>query len=117
MRLPLPFDELGQVKLKFQRAALSKIIYRAATAIRLRFAQGRAAFRKVSKAGVPMAISLQKLQGAVASAAAMRRVRKLQPAGGPGDKIFPPTYPGEGRNPTPRHVFERRRIDRMCSAF
>ncbi len=41
----------------------------------------------------------------------MRRRQRLQPAGGKGDKIFPPTYPGEGRNPTPRHVYERRRID------
>jgi CRISPR-associated protein Csb1 len=60
-----------------------------------------------------MVITLEKLQNSVASAAAIRRVRKLQPAGGPGDKIFPPTYPGEGRgaNAAPRHVFERRRID------
>lgn len=58
-----------------------------------------------------MAISLEKLQAAVATAAAIRRVRKLQPAGGPGDKIFPPTYPGEGRNAPPRHVFERRRVN------
>lgn len=33
----------------------------------------------------------------------------MQPVGGQGDKIFPPTYPGEGRNPAPRHVYERRR--------
>jgi CRISPR-associated protein Csb1 len=60
-----------------------------------------------------MAITLEKLQSAVANAAAMRRVRKLQPTGGQGDKIFPPTYPGEARgaNVPPRHVFERRRID------
>src|SRR5579883_1375726 len=44
--------------------------------------------------------------------AALRRRQRLQPVGGKGDKIFPPTYPGEGsRNPPPRHVFERRRID------
>ncbi|MBT9290788.1 type I-G CRISPR-associated RAMP protein Csb1/Cas7g [Prosthecodimorpha staleyi] len=41
--------------------------------------------------------------------AALRRRRRLQPVGGQGDKIFPPTYPGEGRNPAPRHVYERRR--------
>ena len=48
----------------------------------------------------------------MASGTAARRVRKLQPVGGIGDKIFPPTYPGEGRgqNVTPRHVFEARRI-------
>ena len=40
----------------------------------------------------------------------MRRVQKLQPVGGPGDKIFPPTYPGERRNDPPRHVFETRRV-------
>ncbi|BBF93945.1 type I-G CRISPR-associated RAMP protein Csb1/Cas7g [Blastochloris tepida] len=43
--------------------------------------------------------------------AALRRRQSLQPVGGRGDKIFPPTYPGEGRNAPPRHVFERRRID------
>jgi CRISPR-associated protein Csb1 len=58
-----------------------------------------------------MSLSLEKLQSAVANAAAMRRVRKLQPTGGPGDKIFPPTYPAEGRNGAPRHVFETRRIN------
>jgi CRISPR-associated protein Csb1 len=48
----------------------------------------------------------------VAQDAALRRRQRLQPAGGKGDKIFPPTYPGEGRNnPPPRHVFERRRLD------
>jgi CRISPR-associated protein Csb1 len=44
--------------------------------------------------------------------AALRRRQRLQPVGGKGDKIFPPTYPGEGgRNPSPRHVYERRRIE------
>ena len=48
----------------------------------------------------------------VAEDAALRRRQRLQPVGGKGDKIFPPTYPGEGRNnPPPRHVFERRRMD------
>jgi len=50
--------------------------------------------------------------------AALRRRQRLQPVGGKGDKIFPPTYPpsdemkrllGE-RNAPPRHVFERRQI-------
>jgi CRISPR-associated protein Csb1 len=42
--------------------------------------------------------------------AGIRRRQPLQPVGGAGDKIFPPTYPGEGRqNPPPQHVFERRR--------
>jgi len=49
------------------------------------------------------------LEDAVRTASAIRRRRRLQPAGGPGDKLFPPTYPGEGSDP-PRHVFETRRI-------
>jgi CRISPR-associated protein Csb1 len=56
-----------------------------------------------------MPLTLEHLTRAVAQEAAIRRVRRLQPAGGPGDKIFPPTYPGE-RNDPPRHVFELRRI-------
>jgi CRISPR-associated protein Csb1 len=49
----------------------------------------------------------------------VRRRQILQPVGGKGDKILPPTYPpsdemkrllGE-RNAPPRHIFERRRID------
>ena len=42
--------------------------------------------------------------------AAIRRIRRMQPAGGVGDKLFPPTYPAEREGP-PRHVFERRRLD------
>jgi CRISPR-associated protein Csb1 len=48
---------------------------------------------------------------AVQRDAALRRRQILQPAGGKGDKIFPPTYPEERRGTGPRHVFERRRID------
>lgn len=51
------------------------------------------------------------LADAIASSAAIRRRQSLQPVGGKGDKIFPPTYPGEGRNAPPRHVYERRRVD------
>jgi CRISPR-associated protein Csb1 len=51
------------------------------------------------------------LAGAVAEHAAVRRRQRLQPVGGEGDKIFPPTYPEERRGSGPRHVFERRRID------
>jgi CRISPR-associated protein Csb1 len=47
---------------------------------------------------------------AVTQDAAFRRRRRLQPVGGPGDTLFPPTYPGEEKNDPPRHVFERRRI-------
>ena len=40
-------------------------------------------------------LTLEILQAAVAGAgAALRRVTTLQPAGGPGDKVFPPTYEG-----------------------
>ena len=54
-------------------------------------------------------LDLQVLRRATQEDAALRRVRRLQPVGGRGDKIFPPTYPGEGSNSPPRHVFERRR--------
>ena len=60
-----------------------------------------------------MTIDLQTLREAVGGDAAFRRVRRLQPVGGQGDKIFPPTYPpprGSPRNTPPRHVFERRRM-------
>ena len=56
-------------------------------------------------------MEISELQKMVAEGAALRRRQKLQPVGGPGDKIFPPTYPGEGRNAPPRHVYERRRLD------
>lgn len=55
-------------------------------------------------------MDLADLNRMVAEDAALRRRQKLQPVGGQGDKIFPPTYPGEGRNP-PRHVYERRRLN------
>ena len=51
------------------------------------------------------------LRTAITEHAAIRRCRRLQPAGGEGDKIFPPTYPPERDSDPPRHVFERRRID------
>lgn len=51
------------------------------------------------------------LARAVAQDAALRRRQRLQPIGGKGDKIFPPTYPEERPRAGPRHVFERRRID------
>jgi CRISPR-associated protein Csb1 len=56
-------------------------------------------------------MNLENWLDTVLHAAAIRRVRRMQPAGGIGDKLFPPTYPGEGSgNPPPRHVFEFRRI-------
>lgn len=51
------------------------------------------------------------LSTSIAADAALRRRQRLQPVGGKGDKIFPPTYPEERRGTGPRHVFERRRID------
>ena len=58
-----------------------------------------------------MKIDFQVLRDAISEGAAFRRVCRLQPVGGKGDKIFPPTYPGERNNDPPQHVFERRRID------
>ncbi len=57
-------------------------------------------------------LTLTELNEAVDSAAAFRRRRRLQPVGGKGDKIFPPTYPGAGSSkPPPRHVMEIRLVD------
>lgn len=53
----------------------------------------------------------------VRDSSAFRRRRRLQPAGGVGDKLLPPTYPPSDSakradaNSPPRHVFERRRLD------
>ena len=58
-----------------------------------------------------MTIDMQALREAVSEDAAFRRVRRLQPIGGQGDKIFPPTYPPERRGAPPRHVFERRQAE------
>ncbi len=55
-------------------------------------------------------ITLSALRDAVAADAAIRRLRRLQPAGGAGDKVFPPTYPGERREDPPRHVYECRNV-------
>lgn len=56
-------------------------------------------------------MDIDKLTRFVAEDAAFRRKQTLQPVGGKGDKIFPPTYPGEGRNAPPRHVYELRRLN------
>lgn len=55
-------------------------------------------------------INLSTLRSAVAEHAAIRRRLRLQPVGGPGDKVFPPTYPGDTRDAGARHVFEKRRV-------
>jgi CRISPR-associated protein Csb1 len=59
-------------------------------------------------------MQIEELKAAIERDAALRRRQRLQPAGGPGDKLFPPTYPSDTG---PTHVFERRRIDgeeRVC---
>ena len=55
-------------------------------------------------------LSIPELGAAIDEHAAIRRIRRMQPAGGVGDKLFPPTYPAEREGPQ-RHVFERRRLD------
>ena len=55
-------------------------------------------------------ISLSALRAAIAEHAAIRRIQRLQPAGGAGDKLFPPTYPAERTGNPPQHVFELRRV-------
>jgi CRISPR-associated protein Csb1 len=56
-------------------------------------------------------VEIGDLNSMAAEDAALRRRQVLQPVGGKGDKIFPPTYPGEGQNAPPRHVYERRRLN------
>ena len=62
-------------------------------------------------------MDIGKLNGMVAEDAALRRRQVLQPVGGKGTKIFPPTYPPSdeakraNRNAPPRHVYERRRLN------
>lgn len=56
-------------------------------------------------------MSFERLQRAIGHDAAIRRVRRLQPTGGRGDKIFPPTYPGQNNRDPARHVFEYRRVE------
>jgi CRISPR-associated protein Csb1 len=58
-----------------------------------------------------MTLNIETLTKTVEQDTAFRRRRRLQPIEGRGGKIFPPTYPGERTNDTPRHVFERRRVD------
>lgn len=58
-----------------------------------------------------MQLNLETLTQSVANDAAIRCRQRLQPIGGPGSTVFPPTYPGEKRDSAPRHVFERRRVN------
>jgi CRISPR-associated protein Csb1 len=56
-------------------------------------------------------MQLDELTKAVAgNAAAVRAVTRLEPAGGPGDKVFPPTYMKEGRAET-KYAVEKRHVD------
>lgn len=56
-------------------------------------------------------LDLDTLTRAVAGeAAAIRSVSRLAPAGGAGDKVFPPTYVKE-RNATTKYALEKRQID------
>jgi CRISPR-associated protein Csb1 len=56
-------------------------------------------------------LTLDVLTEAVAGgAAAIRSITRLQPAGGDGDKVFPPTYATGDKAPT-RYAFEERRVN------
>jgi CRISPR-associated protein Csb1 len=56
-------------------------------------------------------LDLDTLTRAVAGgAAALRTLTRLEPAGGPGDKVFPPTYVKE-RNAETKYALEKRRLD------
>ena len=61
-----------------------------------------------------MVIDLPSLRDAVAgTAAAFRCVTDYQPAGGPGDKVFPPTYEG-GRYATEERIDPETGANRQC---
>jgi len=56
-------------------------------------------------------LTLDALREAVAATApAIRSRTRLEPAGGPGDKVFPPTYVKSGRATT-KYAFEERQIE------
>lgn len=55
-------------------------------------------------------LTLDRLRSMTRDAAALRARVRLQPAGGPGDKVFPPTYATDGRAQT-KYATEPRRID------
>ena len=56
-----------------------------------------------------MTIDLETLKRVVENDAAIRRVQRLQPVGGTGDKLFPPTYPSETKNSA--YILETRRVN------
>lgn len=55
-------------------------------------------------------LNLSLLQQAVSSAVALRSISTLMPAGGPGDKVFPPTYAKDDRAEN-KYATETRHID------
>jgi CRISPR-associated protein Csb1 len=56
-------------------------------------------------------LTLAELSAAVAGGAvAIRALTRLEPAGGPGDKVFPPTYVKEGRSQT-KYAMEERIVE------
>ncbi len=60
---------------------------------------------------MPETLSLDVLRAAVdGGAVAVRAITRLQPAGGAGDKVFPPTFVKEGAAST-RYALETRRVD------
>lgn len=60
-----------------------------------------------------MSLTCEQLTKLVNEAVAIRGVAILEPAGGPGDKIFPPTHAVDDKNKKPgaKYAFETRRID------
>jgi len=61
-----------------------------------------------------MPLNMERLKELVAGdTVAIRGMATLEPAGGPGDKVFPPTHAVDDRNKNPgaKYAFETRRID------
>ncbi len=61
----------------------------------------------------PTSLTLSDLSAAVHSASAIRARLRLQPAGGPGAKVFPPTYVSDDNRDhgETRYATESRRVD------
>ncbi len=59
----------------------------------------------------PLKLTLSQLTEAVAGGAvAIRAIARLEPAGGPADKVFPPTYVKEKQSTT-KYAFETRKVE------
>ena len=59
----------------------------------------------------PVPVTFDYLKRLVAGeAVAIRGTATLEPAGGPGDKVFPPTHSVDERRATSRYAFEKRRM-------